>query len=899
MIPTVFYKPYIINDLTGNTINYSAATSLIITDIFISSGFTFILSDFDEKIINRLDIINNVINYVDNGNKYLINVLIINSGETIINSVTQLGLYCVKFSYSADTLGYFMMNVLNENIILTTTTSSTTTTTTTTINYPGVDITTPTIYYNSGETWSGGDLIIPYNVFLYTTGWTLNSLKILFINNVKDVFDDVPLSKIIIELSDVSGIPLNKISNCGIYNIKFYFIDNSGNIITNYISNIIVDNVSPIIVYKPYVLSILTGDTYFSGFTFNIFYKSSINRIDLIDNIISHVYDNVDNSINKYMLDVLITGNSGETYNEVSQIGEYLVKFSISDISENETIEYFIMTVIFDDAYNSLIVYNIPTKNDIVSDIFPEIDMSPIIYYNSSASWIGGGLTIPRNIFLHLEHDNTTGYTLDNLKNLFIDNVDCFNNVSSSEIFIELFDKSGIPLNSISNYGIYNITFLVVDSDGNNTINYISDIIVDDSPPIIVYNPYILNSNLSGNTTTFSNTSLIPSGISISSGFTFNIFYKESINRIDLINNIVNYVYDNVDNTINKYMLNILIVGNSGETINVTQIGEYCVKLVISDISGNETINYFIMNVIYDNSYNSLIVYNLPLDIIDIDLTGETITYPGVNINSPVIYYNSGISWFGGGTIIPNDIFLHLSHDNITGWTLDSLKLLFIDKIVDCFDGDITPSAITFNLFENSSSVNLSGIVCYGIYNIFILVTDSAGNNTINYISNIIVDDIPPIIVYEPYVLTDNLTGNTSDFSGATSAITLGIYISSGFTLNLSGFDENIINRLDIINTIVNYAYDDVDSEINKHMINILILGSHNSSGVISFTNVTKPGEYCVKFSLIDKSENEIINYFIMSVIYDVSTYSEGYWQDNKVWIDTLPWLDYNSIFYM
>ena len=47
-------------------------------------------------------------------------------------------------------------------------------------------------------------------------------------------------------------------------------------------------------------------------------------------------------------------------------------------------------------------------------------------------------------------------------------------------------------------------------------------------------------------------------------------------------------------------------------------------------------------------------------------------------------------------------------------------------------------------------------------------------------------------IIYKPYVLI-NLTGNTTDYSISSSAITSDIYISSGFTLNITEFDKNII----------------------------------------------------------------------------------------------------------
>ena len=396
-------------------------------------------------------------------------------------------------------------------------------------------------------------------------------------------------------------------------------------------------------------------------------------------------------------------------------------------------------------------------------------------------------------------------------------------------------------------------------------------------------------------------TSAITSDIYISSGFTFNLYYKDTIDRLDIIDNIVNYSYDIVDIDINKYMLNILIA-NSGDTIaDINNTGEYCVKISISDKSNNEVVNYFIMNTIYDITGSSFVVYNpFIVPVISGDSSGTTIIIFGIDVKPPIIYYNqpiSGTSWIGSGTTTPYDVFLHLIHDNLTGWTLDSLKYLFISGVTDCFDGKIPLSAVTFLLFNNGSNIPLTGITHSGIYNVIISFTDSANNNITNYISNIVVDDDPPIIVYRPYVMSSGLTGYTTNYTCATSAITSGIYISSGFTFNLGGFDQNVITRLDIIDNVVNYVYDNVDTDINKYMIEILIAGSSNSChGCIVYSGITQPGIYCVKVSLSDSSGNKIINYFMMFVTYDVSVYSEGYWQDNKVWVDFVLWLDHPII---
>jgi hypothetical protein len=225
----------------------------------------------------------------------------------------------------------------------------------------------------------------------------------------------------------------------------------------------------------------------------------------------------------------------------------------------------------------------------------------------------------------------------------------------------------------------------------------------------------------------------------------------------------------------------------------------------------------------------------------------------------------------------------------IIGWTLDSLKILFISGITDCYDGEIPLSSITFNLYKHGSDLPLESISENGIYDIFISVTNTIGNTITNYISNITVNDSYPIIIYKPYVIDSNLSWNTDRFSGITSGITGGIEITSGFTFNISGFDGLLITRLDIIDNIVNYVYDYVDLSLNKYMLDILIVGTE------TYETVDQDGGYCVKMSITNSSGHKTVEYFIMNVISDIyqSCYSQGFWQDNKVWIDFKLWLDH------
>ena len=85
--------------------------------------------------------------------------------------------------------------------------------------------------------------------------------------------------------------------------------------------------------------------------------------------------------------------------------------------------------------------------------------------------------------------------------------------------------------------------------------------------------------------------------------------------------------------------------------------------------------------------------------------------------------------------------------------------------------------------------------------------------------------------------MTNELTGNTTTFSGSTG-ITSNIYISSGITFNLLNFNENIINRLDIIDNTINYI-----DNLDKYALDTLIVDN-----IRNYVYVDTLGEYCVKF---------------------------------------------------
>jgi len=643
-----------------------------------------------------------------------------------------------------------------------------------------------------------------------------------------------------------------------------------------------------IIIYKPNVLiSSLTGTTsnflnsivnsgisieYGLYLDINQFDRKIINKLDIINNLINYLDDNT----SKYSLNILIVNQTDEI-SIITQTGDYCIQIS----QNNQILDYLILKVGVDIKYSSYTTQQTTNKIEKVVIVNAE-DNSPTIVYNfpiSGTSWLGGDSITPYAVFLNMTN---SGWTLDSLKYLFINHIsDHFGkSILFSDIIFKLYKKNSTALLSgITENGIYDIFLSITDKYGNNIKNYIRNVVVDDVPPTIVYKSNVLNDTLTG--------------ITYASGVTFNLFYKNEIERLDIIDNIISYAYDNVDYNINKYMVNVIFSDISGNTYSsISNIGDYFINISISDSSDNITSDRFLLRVIYDSSIHNFVIYVPSKNII----SEHDIVEPHITIKTPTIHYNcavSGASWIGSGTTIPYNVKLRYYHNILSVWTLDSLKSLFVDYVLDSFNNIVPIFMLNFKLYKKGSILPLNGITKYGVYDILLSFTDNFGSSITNKITDIFVNDSSPDIIYKPYILTNKLTGYTNSYSGSTSDIEPNILIKSGFTLNLNGFDRNVIYKFDIIENVVNYVNDNIDFNLNKYMIDIVISGKHNDRGAIVYEYVTKPGEYCVKVKLINSNGNKTINYFIMKVVYDVSSYSNGYWQDDKVWVDFVLWLDH------
>jgi len=225
---------------------------------------------------------------------------------------------------------------------------------------------------------------------------------------------------------------------------------------------------------------------------------------------------------------------------------------------------------------------------------------SPIIIYNQTS-----GSTTPSNVCLSFYHSGSTGmqsgWTLNDISNNIISGITDFWDgiLPISAITLKCYEKGGNEITGITSEGTYSLDLFISDNAGNTTNDSISQIYIDDLSPIIDYYYGALISS-TGYTNDFTGaTSAITSDIYISDGFSMSLSgSNNSINYIDIINNFIDRVYDNVDISINKYNLNVLIADSTSIINSVTSTGTYLLKFSISDFCKNENIVYHLFDVI-------------------------------------------------------------------------------------------------------------------------------------------------------------------------------------------------------------------------------------------------------------------------------------------------------------
>lgn len=246
----------------------------------------------------------NMINNIDiQNNNNTINIKTNNETNILLNFISSFNMY-----QALSRINYAIENYVNVYL---------------TKSSPTIDTTPPQIIFKT-------------NISNFTTTpKTKEEIIDSFIEEVRDYDNDNNLRDGIINKYNISVTLFNtstyevseNIDEIGTYNIYFQIKDKANNN-SEAVSYIIYDNIPPVIVFKNVSDTLYLND-----------FNDEITKNDLLDYFIDTVYDLIDSSINKNSLHIHIFNSSNNSINNIVQSGDYLIKFLVSDICGNQTIQ--------------------------------------------------------------------------------------------------------------------------------------------------------------------------------------------------------------------------------------------------------------------------------------------------------------------------------------------------------------------------------------------------------------------------------------------------------------------------------------------------------------------------------------------------------------------------------
>lgn len=296
-----------------------------------------------------------------------------------------------------------------------------------------------------------------------------------------------------------------------------------------------------------------------------------------------------------------------------------------------------------------------------------------------------------------------------------------------------------------------------------------SDIHVNSKSFVIVYQ-YGTIYNITGVTTTFFSgvSPDIESGITISSGFTFNINdFPYNINRIDIIDNIVDYI--NLNNS-DKYSIDVIIVDDKIVYNEVSGATNYCVKLSLVNNAGCVIEEYFIMNIIKEETEIDH-TYYMPIEKIEAKTTMSCIDTGPIFVDSepPIIVYQYGvITSFESNTNIfsgvSSGITPNLSIDkafllNIEGFDRNEItRIDIIDNVVDyVYDMiDLDVNKYMLDVLITDKNLIYSKVTNRGDYLVKFKISDKFGNIVVDYLIMRVVDGTDDVACFPGGIWRDN-----------------------------------------------------------------------------------------------------------------------------------------------
>jgi len=388
------------------------------------------------------------------------------------------------------------------------------------------DITRNITYYFSGFT---GDTQA-INTFFIQTGSYENKVPRIFFNNPNEFNVVLDVFGAILEKTTTS------ISNTGVTVCSNLWLE-------SVISDQVPDNISSI-----------TGSTALKTILFNIDGYVDDDYVDdyFEDDICSTIpYTGITNIVKDLdNLRITITGDT-QVY-----ILNFLTEFDLHQAYSR------IKWVMSDPDNRFLDVDYVYESNSGITGIDTQV---PIIYYYPSGTTTPTGSTLgvlTKNQVLEHFISGVTDYWDNNL------------DITGATSYLT---KLGSPvtLTGTSEEGIYEIEYTYTDNANNFTGATIGNILVDATLPIIHYKYGIVSSGTTGSTLTGSTIdysgSTITEVVEIFSGFTMVASGRTptGITSNDIMNYIIDSVYDNVDTTISKYDIDFYKVDNRRNLIDV------------------------------------------------------------------------------------------------------------------------------------------------------------------------------------------------------------------------------------------------------------------------------------------------------------------------------------------
>ena len=234
------------------------------------------------------------------------------------------------------------------------------------------------------------------------------------------------------------------------------------------------------------------------------------------------------------------------------------------------------------------------TKYPVVLDVMVAIIDDEYSFFNDFINQTGSSFTGLSYTDIHTHVINESIVILDsNLRPLVYITLANLNSIQRSDDILILDDDTlgSLFLQFLTEYDAlqaYSILNYVLENPGTDIAYLSAD---NDDPVVFFYSK--LNDNVSGWTISVSGTTSIPTNTSM--GYTFSTSIDLStygtsniITKEDLLDLLIDYVYDSRDGTMSMTSSNIILTGTTGSSVSsITEVGSYIMEFDFSDIAQN------------------------------------------------------------------------------------------------------------------------------------------------------------------------------------------------------------------------------------------------------------------------------------------------------------------------